>query len=67
MENECVSIAISALENDFISGDRIEHASELVDKNIKDIAAVGIQISTQPGLITENGEQIGRASCRERV
>ena len=57
MENECVSIAISALENDFISGDRIEHASELVDKNIKDIAAVGIQISTQPGLITENGER----------
>ena len=57
VENECVSIAISALENDFISGDRIEHASELVDKNIKDIAAVGIQISTQPGLITENGER----------
>ena len=45
------------MEKDFISGDRIENASELFDKNIEDIAALGIQISTQPGLITENGDR----------
>ena len=57
VENECVSIAIAALQKDFFHGDRIEHASELTDQNIAKIAALGIRISTQPGFITENGER----------
>ena len=55
VEKESVALAISALKNNFMEGDRIEHASELTDKNITDIVGLGIRICSQPSFITDNG------------
>jgi len=60
VELECIKLAIRILQKDFLLGDRIEHASELDESSIIDIANSGINISTHPTFIYEKGDVYSR-------
>ena len=55
-ENE-IDLCLSIFSKSSLRGDRIEHASELRDDQIKKIAKLGLWISTQPGFIYHRGDQ----------
>ena len=51
-----IDMILEVLKNDYLLGDRIEHASELRDDQILKMASIGVSVSTQPSFIYERGD-----------
>lgn len=57
VERECVTLATEVLKSSQMPGDRIEHASEIDDGTLEELSSTTVGISTQPSLITQNGDR----------
>ena len=51
-----IDMILDVLQDDYLLGDRIEHASELRDDQIVKMGHLGLSVSTQPSFIYERGD-----------
>ena len=58
---------ISVLSDDFLAGERIEHASELTDDQIHKMSVISLNVSTQPSFIYERGDGYLNSDAASRI
>jgi predicted amidohydrolase YtcJ len=56
VDMDSIDLILEVLKNEYLLGDRIEHASELRDDQIVKMASLGVSVSTQPSFIYERGD-----------
>ena len=56
VDMDSIDMILEVLKNEYLLGDRIEHASELRDDQIVKMASLGVSVSTQPSFIYERGD-----------
>tara|TARA_B100001146_G_scaffold188226_1_gene172321 strand:+ start:1184 stop:2695 length:1512 start_codon:yes stop_codon:yes gene_type:complete len=56
VDMDSIDLILEVLKNEYLLGDRIEHASELRDDQILKMASIGVSVSTQPSFIYERGD-----------
>ncbi|MEE3345137.1 MAG: amidohydrolase family protein, partial [Chloroflexota bacterium] len=67
IDKDSTDIVINVLSDDFLAGDRIEHASELTDDQIHKMSAISLNVSTQPSFIYERGDGYLNSDAASRI
>ena len=67
IDKDSTDIVINVLSDDFLAGDRIEHASELTDDQIHKMSVISLNVSTQPSFIYERGDGYLNSDAASRI